>query len=351
MILSRPEAPEKEGEDNMGLYRRGKTFWFNIMYQGRRMQESLGTDDRKLAEKIYAKTLTDIIEGRYFDSAKAKNTFFEEMVEKYLDEHAHSRDEHTVKKLLAFFKGYTLFEMSTRFIAEYRTMRSKKVKPATVYQELALLRRMFNVAIREWEWIKDNPVARLSFSVGNKNARDRWLTLEEEGRLLEQATNPRWLRTLLMVALHTGMRRGEILGLEWPSVDLNRRAITVERSKNGEKRIIPMSVTLFNTLKDTKVRGIAGTVFPVSIRSLRVAFEGTLKKARIENCHFHDLRHTFATRLVQNGVDLYKVKELLGHKSITMTMRYAHHYPESLRGSVEVLDHCYNFTTFEAQGN
>lgn len=333
----------------MGLYRRGKTFWFNIMYQGRRMQESLGTDDRKLAEKIYAKTLTDIIEGRYFDSVKAKNTLFEEMVEKYLDEHAHSRDEHTVKKLRAFFKGYTLFEMNTRLVAEYRNLRSKKVKPATVYQELALLRRMFNVAIREWEWIKDNPVARLSFSVGNKNARDRWLTLEEEGRLLEQATNPRWLRTLLMVALHTGMRRGEILGLEWPSVDLNRRAITVERSKNGEKRIIPMSATLLNTLQGAKVRGIAGKVFPVSVRSLRVAFDGALKKAGIENCRFHDLRHTFATRLVQNGVDLYKVKELLGHKSITMTMRYAHHYPESLRGSVEVLDHCYNFATFEAQ--
>jgi len=333
----------------MGLYRRGKTFWFNIMYQGRRMQESLGTDDRKLAEKIYAKTLTDIIEGRYFDSVKAKNTLFEEMVEKYLDEHAHSRDEHTVKKLRAFFKGYTLFEMNTRLVAEYRNLRSKKVKPATVYQELALLRRMFNVAIREWEWIKDNPVARLSFSVGNKNARDRWLTLEEEGRLLEQATNPRWLRTLRMVALHTGMRRGEILGLEWPSVDLNRRAIMVQRSKNGEKRIIPMSATLLNTLQGAKVRGIAGKVFPVSVRSLRVAFDGALKKAGIENCHFHDLRHTFATRLVQNGVDLYKVKELLGHKSITMTMRYAHHYPESLRGSFEVLDHCYNFATFEAQ--
>jgi len=333
----------------MGLYRRGKTFWFNIMYQGRRMQESLGTDDRKLAEKIYAKTLTDIIEGRYFDSVKAKNTLFEEMVEKYLDEHAHSRDEHTVKKLRAFFKGYTLFEMNTRLVAEYRNLRSKKVKPATVYQELALLRRMFNVAIREWEWIKDNPVARLSFSVGNKNARDRWLTLEEEGRLLEQATNPRWLRTLLMVALHTGMRRGEILGLEWPSVDLNRRAIMVQRSKNGEKRIIPMSATLLNPLQGAKVRGIAGKVFPVSVRSLRVAFDGALKKAGIENCHFHDLRHTFATRLVQNGVDLYKVKELLGHKSITMTMRYAHHYPESLRGSFEVLDHCYNFATFEAQ--
>ncbi|HDZ01945.1 MAG TPA: hypothetical protein ENH52_10875 [Nitrospirae bacterium] len=67
---------------------------------------------------------------------------------------------------------------------------------------------------------------------------------------------------------------------------------------------------------------------------------------RVENFHFHDMRHTFATRLVQNGVDLYKVKELLGHKTIAMTMRYAHHYPESLRSSVEILDKCYNSATF-----
>jgi integrase len=90
-----------------------------------------------------------------------------------------------------------------------------------------------------------------------------------------------------------------------------------------------------------------GENFPVSVRSLRVAFEAALENAGIENFHFHDLRHTFAARLVQNGVDLYRVKELLGHKSISMTVRYAHHYPESLRASVEVLDGCYNFTTID----
>ena len=91
---------------------------------------------------------------------------------------------------------------------------------------------------------------------------------------------------------------------------------------------------------------ISGRVFPIAVRSLRAAYDKTLRKAKIENFTFHDLRHTFATRLVQNGVDLYKVKELLGHKSLTMTMRYAHHYPESLRSSVEVLDSCYNCATF-----
>ena len=331
----------------MGLYRRGKIFWFNIMYEGRRFQESLKTDNRKLAEKLYAKIYMDIIEGAYFENTLAKTVHFEEMAARYLSEHAHSRDPHTIKKLSEVFKGYTLSEITPKVLAEYRRRRLEVVKPATVYQELALLRRMFNVAIKEWEWVRENPASKLSFSVGNKNARDRWLTEDEEKELLSCATNPQWLRRLLVVALHTGMRRGEILNLMWQNIDFTRRMITVVRSKNGEKRAIPMSNFTSSVLKGVKVRDISGKVFPISERSLRVAFEKTLKKAGISNFKFHDLRHTFATRLVQNGVDLYKVKELLGHKTLSMTARYAHHYPESLRASVEVLDNCYNFTTFE----
>lgn len=172
------------------------------------------------------------------------------------------------------------------------------------------------------------------------------MTLEEEKRLLDCATNPVWLKSLLVFALHTGMRRGEILNLLWKDVDFFRKLVIVVQSKNGEKRSIPMSQTLYNTLKSmSKVMDISSRVFPMSVRSLREVFEKALNKAGINDFHFHDLRHTFATRLVQNGVDLYKVKELLGHKTITMTMRYAHHCPESLRSSVTVLDNCYNFTT------
>ena len=139
---------------------------------------------------------------------------------------------------------------------------------------------------------------------------------------------------------------GEILSLLWKDVDFFRKLVMVVKSKNGGKRGIPMSQTLLDTLKEmNKVVDISSRVFPISVRSLREAYDKTLRKARIEDFHFHDLRHTFATRLVQNGVDVYKVKELLGHRTINMTLRYAHHYPESLRSSVTVLDNCYNFTT------
>lgn len=104
---------------------------------------------------------------------------------------------------------------------------------------------------------------------------------------------------------------------------------------------MPLSESLAVTLKTFKqetVLDISGRVFPISDRSLRCAFKKALKKAEIEDFRIHDMRHTFATRLVQRGVGLYKVQRLLGHKGIQMTQRYTHHYPESLRSSVEVLD-------------
>jgi integrase len=122
--------------------------------------------------------------------------------------------------------------------------------------------------------------------------------------------------------------------------------LCVVKSKNGEKRTIPLNKRLFSLLKEkAKVTGIQdGYVFTnsamnkVDSKNLRRAFYKALKRARIEDFRFHDLRHTFATRLVQAGIDLYKVARLLGHKDITMTQRYSHHCPESLRDGVNVLD-------------
>jgi integrase len=326
----------------LSLYKRKSIWYHDISINGVRIRISTRTKNRKLAEKIYAQQVLDVEEGRWFEKRKAKSISFREMVEKYLKKYHRIRDEHTVKKLLPAFGNLALSEVSTELISDYRDERLKKVKPATVYQELSLMRRMFNVARKEWKWTRDNPAADLSFSVGSKNARDRWLTMEQEQLLIDKATNPSWLRPLLIMALHTGMRKGEILSLQWMNVDFARKLIMIVKAKNGEKRSIPMSERLFETLQGIKVRDISGRVFTISNRSLRVAFDRALTKAGIGDFRFHDLRHTFATRLVQNGVDQYKVKELLGHKTVAMTVRYAHHYPESLRSGIAVLDHLHD---------
>ncbi len=329
----------------MGLVKRGKTYWIRIQHNGKRVQQSLETDNRRLAEKRYAKVITDLEEGRYFDTIKAKRITFKEMADKYLNRHEKLRDRRTLKTLLPVFGNLTLSEITTELVSDYQDERLRKVKPATLYKELALMRRMFNVARREWKWLNNNPVADLSFSVGNNNARDRWLTKDNELKLLEIA-DPEWVREIVLFALHTGMRRGEILNLNWKDIDMFRRIVTVHKSKNGGKRSIPMSSTLYDLLnRKQRVRSILGHVFPINEHTLRSGFERAIRNAGIQDFTFHDLRHTFATRLIQNGVDLYKVKELLGHKTILMTMRYAHHYPESLRSSVEVLDKWYNSGT------
>ncbi|MEP7153474.1 MAG: site-specific integrase [Nitrospira sp.] len=189
------------------------------------------------------------------------------------------------------------------------------------------------------------------------NQRDRWLNEEEITQLLE-ACAP-WLHDLVLFALNTGMRMGEILELTWRGVDLDltRRTVAVFRSKNGERRTIPVNQTVLAMLTTkAKVRSlVTDRVFcskaytPMETGHLRRSFRLALSKVKIEDFHFHDLRHTFATTLVQSGVDLYKVQQLLGHKSPIMTQRYAHHYPESLRNGVEILDRVRGISTNLAQ--
>ena len=120
------------------------------------------------------------------------------------------------------------------------------VKPATINRELATLKKAFNLARREWEWCTDNPVCRVSMEREN-NTRDRWLTVDEETHLLNAAAP--WLRELMLFAIHSGMRMGEILGLTWAGVDLFRRTVTVFKSKNGEQRTIPLNQTALALLK------------------------------------------------------------------------------------------------------
>ena len=187
------------------------------------------------------------------------------------------------------------------------------------------------------------------------NIRDRWLTPEEEMRLLDAALP--WFREVTVFALHTGMRMGEITALTWAGVDLLRRTVSVFRSKNGERRTIPINETVLSLLKHkhskrdkntdlvfTSQRGTA-----LDKANLRRALGSALRTSKIHDFHFHDLRHTCATRMVQAGVDLYKVQRILGHKSPIMTQRYAHHYPESLRDGVEALEARRTFSTNLAQ--
>ena len=333
----------------MGLVKRGHTWWMSFMYEGQQVRRSTGTSDKRLAEAILGQVKVQIVEGRFFEKPTEQQRTFTELMDRYISEHAarranYRRELTSVKTLKAFFGTPTLDQVTPKRIVAYKNHRyTDGVKPATINRELATLKKAFNLARREWEWCTDNPVCRVSLERGN-NTRDRWLTVDEEARLLNVASP--WLRELMLFAIHTGMRMGEILGLTWAGVDLFRRTVTVFKAKNGERRTIPLNQTALALLKHKAGNRSMDTelVFPseaqtrLNASNISRSLHHVLDQAKITDFHFHDLRHTCATRMVQGGVDLYKVQRLLGHKSPIMTQRYAHHYPESLRDGIEVLD-------------
>jgi integrase len=332
-----------------GLYQRGKVWWIDTVFRGRRIRKSLNTQDRRLAERIYHKIKTQIIEGQWFEAPKGSDKNFEHLMHRYLTEHSprksplsRLRDQSLANHLRDFFGETALLEISKRLVGEYKAKRRRdEAAPATINKELGLLKHAFNLAVKEWEWLDANHLASVSLEPVN-NARDRWLTWEEERALLE--ASPDWLKEIVVFALNTGMRLGEIVNLKWHNVDLTRSTMTLVRSKNQLRGTLPINSRVFEILMMKGGQAGCDYVFCSKVgtrlfaRNLRRTFVIAREKAGLTDVRFHDLRHTFATRLVQNGVDLYRVQRLLGHKTHVMTQRYAHHYPESLRSAVKVLE-------------
>lgn len=335
----------------MGLFKRGQVWWMSFTHRGKQVRKPTNVKDKKLAEKIYHKVMTQLAEGQWLDKLEGEDKTFKELADKYINEYAKlnkrswQKDQERLNNhLIPFFGELIVTEISPKVISAYKGHRYQKdISPSTINRELTIMKHMYTMAVREWEWCRDNPVKRVRMEKEGP-PRDRWLTYEEEKRLLD--TCPAWLKEIVTFALNTGMRQGEILGLRWKDVNLFKGIVILDMTKNGERRSIPLNKTTWELLKTkAKVRYLAGDyVFTndagnkMDGGNLRTDYMKVLKKAKIEAFTFHDLRHTFATRLVQRGIDLYKVQKLLGHRDNKTTQRYAHHYPESLRDGVNILD-------------
>lgn len=298
----------------MGLYRRGHVWWMTFTYHGQQVRASTGQIDKRAAELILGDTRRQLRDGAYRITLEEQNRRFGELMERFLREHVTKKASQRsyvgyVKRLRVFFGDDTpLADITPRLIVEYKNqLFADGLAPASVNRHLSTLKKAFNLALREWEWCQRNPVLSVSMEREN-NGRDRWLTVEEEGRVLA-ACGP-WLRDIVQFALGTGMRMGEILALSWRGVDLPRRTAMVFQSKNGERRTIPMNQTVLNLIKkrgtirslNTDLVFPSKTDTPLESGHLRRAFRLALKKARIEDFHFHDLRHTFAALWIQSGV-------------------------------------------------
>jgi integrase len=334
-------------------------WWISFRHNGRKVQKSLETSDKKLAKAIEAKIRTDIVQGKYYEKPIGNDNTFSQLVDKFIKECAPKRSISmqksyiaSSKHLIPFFGDINLLAITSRKISKYKVLRYEEgAKPATINSELAMLSRTFTVAVEDWEWLDHKPFLRIKKEQEN-NVQEKYLTLDEEKRLIENC--PEWLKDLVVFSLHTGLRQHEQLSLAWERVSLQRRTILILETKSGKPRSIPLNKTALGVLeRNAKTRSIKNDLVFFSNCGTKLnncnlirAFKRAVKKTGISDFTWHGLRRTFATRLAHKGLDIYKISRLLGHEDVQTTQkRYAHHCVESLRIGVEILDSDYVLAT------
>jgi len=333
----------------MGVYQRGDNWYIDFTFKGQRVRESIGPS-RKGAEKVIAKKKAEIAENKYLDIRKDPDPVtFHEFCKQYVQWAKANKKASTISKDISImrlldkeFEGKHIHEITTWQIEKFKVKRRESLEAGSVNRELALIKHLFSKAV-EWKKIKENP-AKIVKRFKGETKRVRYLMPDEIQILLSNCDGLLWglLRPLVTVALHTGARQGELRGLKWNQVDFQIGVITLLDTKDGERRDIPMNETVRTTLEALERK--SEFVFPctngngINHARIHIAFHEALKGYKIEDFHFHDLRHTFASNLVMAGAELNDVRELLGHKTMEMTLRYAHLSPKHKGKVINILD-------------
>ncbi|HEY7616309.1 MAG TPA: tyrosine-type recombinase/integrase [Terriglobales bacterium] len=301
----------------MSLLKRGEVWWSYFYVGGVRHQQSTGTANRRQAEQIELKFKAEINARRHRLVQIDPTLTFGALAARFVAS-AGPKPHHLdrLKHLLPYFGNVPLVKITKSMAREFRRSRmsEKSIKDATVNRDLAVLRHLLYWATDEGLLLA-NPLGRLRMERERRTARPV-MSVEEEDKLLGAA--PRHLAEIVMAALDTGMRRGELLGQQWEHIDFRRQLLSVTRSKTpeGEAREIPLT----RRLRDVLVTrcGEQGPVFLYEdqpIKSIKRSWKTALVNAGIRHFRFHDLRHSFNTRLLEAGVMQEVRKALMGHVS------------------------------------
>lgn len=358
----------------MAKVRKRGNRWMIDYYEpgGRRVRKAFSK--KKDAETELGKRVSLIAQDRYLDVKKDYTTTFGQLCEKYKENYQDQASYKTCKKYsIAKFKEYfgedtLLARIQFVDLETYRnklkrkiTTKGRLITPAAVNREMSCLRHMLSKTVK-WEMAETNPFNKGdTLIMTENNTRKGFLTEEKIPRLLNEC--PKHLRRIVICALNTGMRRGEILSLKWKQIRNN--FIYLTKTKTNESRQVPINDSLAALLKEIRMEQgftdrndyiytyLAGVInvagnkkipkketvpAPKRIYSIQRAFTAAVKRAGLEDFVFHDLRSTFASQLVLNGASLKDVQELLGHKTMTVTLKYAYLTQEHKLKAVNLLN-------------
>jgi integrase len=343
----------------MGVYRRGKTWWFNFEFQGRRIQESSGHTNKTAAQRAEAKRKADLVERRAGFTKKKLAPKFGEHVPQFL---AWSKEQHRPKTyelhetncdtLLRFFRRYWLDEVTPGMVEEFKHARIREtrqnvkngstVSPATVNRALTTLKLLYHHA-EKCGYFVSNPTKGVTF-LKEGSGRTRVVSFDEEVAYMAHASQP--LKDIAQIILDTGLRPEEVFRIRVENLDFTRGTIFNPIGKTkAARRKVTATAAVREFLKRRAKNAKSPYVFPSKndpnrpIGSVRKAHDRAVERAGItEHFRLYDLRHTFATRSVSAGVDLPTLSAMLGHTSIQMTMRYVHPAEEQKRSAAAKLE-------------
>lgn len=293
---------------------------------------------RQEAEAWARSIEVEVDKGIYQSRTTAERTTLADILQRYAEEvtpcKKGGKDE--AIRLNAMRKAriakYALANLTPAVVAHFRDERLRVVSPGTVIRDLAVLSSILNHARREWGFPIENAVQSIR-KPRQPQGRERLVSDDEEHALLDAVApigrRSPWVQPVIILALETAMRRGELLGLRWEHVNLDRRTALLPDTKNGSRRVVPLSPRAVETLRRMP-RSIDGRVFPISAAALHLRFKLACKRAGIAELHFHDLRHTATTRLADKLTNLAELSAVTGHRSLMMLKRYYHPSAEAL---------------------
>ena len=313
------------------ISRRSKGWQVQIRKQG--FQTISKSFTKKTDADIWAKiTESEMARGVFIDRSEAEKTTLGEILTRYLREVSIHKlgfkpEQSRIKGLLNHpLSSRLLATLKSSDFATYREARLRLVTGTTVNKELNLLAKIIDTARRDWSINMDNPV-RIIQRPKNNRARDRRLK-EGELELILNTTKSEQLSHIILFAIETAMRRGEICKAGWSHLDLSKRILKIPQTKTGVPRTIPLSSKAIEILQI--LPNINESIFGLQSESISQAFERACNRANIIDLHFHDLRHEAVSRLFEKGFSLPEVAAISGHKTWAMLKRYTHLKAEDL---------------------